>query len=411
MKRILLARTIAAIAAVPLLLSACASSNSGSSGGGGSSSDPVVLGTSLSMTGALGQFGVALGAGYKQLVSDVNAKGGLAVGGKKRKVSLVVLDNRSDPNTASQQVRELVLKDNAVGVLGACTPPIVVPEALAAEQQKVPFVSTCNPVQAFAAGHPSGWRYSWDLFFDETQQAALVAKGLSMPTSNKKVAVFTDTEPDGVVERTLFKKEFAAAGLDVVGDYTFPVGTTDFSSFINNAKSKGAQLVAAQMIPPDGIALWKQMKALNFKPTATFAAKAANGINWIQSLGPVAEGTLLAGFWTPSTGKANSQQLMSTLGAKFAKSDADLAISVMGYTAANILTDGISSAGSTDATAVSAAIGKTSKDYPLGTINFDPKTHTAITPLLFMQWQSGKLVRIIPTDQGVTLEQPNKGLN
>ncbi len=174
-------------------------------------------------------------------------------------------------------MRELILKDNAVGILGACTPPIVVPEALAAEQQRTPFVRTCNPVEAFAAGNKSGWKYSWDLFFDEIRQAAIVARGPSTPASNKKVALFTDTEPDGVVERTLFKKALAASGLDVVGDYSFPVGTTDFSSFINDAKAKGAQLVAGQMIPPDGIVLWKQTKALSFHPTAAYVAKAASG--------------------------------------------------------------------------------------------------------------------------------------
>lgn len=76
-----------------------------------------------------------------------------------------------------------------------------------------------------------------------------------MATSNKKVALFTDTEPDGVVERGLYKEAFAAAGLEIVGDYTFPVGTSDFSSFISDAKSKDADLVAGRMIPPDGIAL------------------------------------------------------------------------------------------------------------------------------------------------------------
>jgi branched-chain amino acid transport system substrate-binding protein len=412
MNRVVLAR-IAPLAALPLLLAACGGGSSGSSSAGGDakSSEPVVLGTSLSKTGALGQFGVALEAGYQQLVADVNAKGGVDVGNGKRKVELVVLDNRSDPNTASQQVRELILKQNAVGILGACTPPIVVPEALAAQQQKVPFVSSCNPVGAFKAGNPSGWTTSWDLFFDENQQAQVVASGLTKVSSNKKVAIFTDTEPDGVVERKLFKKAFTDAGLQVVGDYSFPVGTTDFSSFINDAKAKGAQLVAAQMIPPDGIALWKQMKALNFQPKGAFAAKAANGINWVNSLGPVAEGTLLAGFWTPDTGKANSQDLMKTLGVKFAKSDADLSISVLGYTAANVLTDAFATAGGTDATKVSDAIGKTNKDYPLGQITFDPKGHTAVTPLLMMQWQNGKLVRIIPNDPKVTLQDPGKGLS
>ncbi|QNA76302.1 ABC transporter substrate-binding protein [Streptomyces sp. So13.3] len=405
--RVGLAGKITALAVVPLVVSGCG--GPGSSGQSGGSST-VVLGASLSLTGALGQFGVDLKAGYQQLVADVNAQGGLGVGGSKRKVSLVVLDNRSDPNTASQQVRELILKDNAAGILGACTPPIVIPEALAAEQQRIPFVSTCNPVGAFAAGNKSGWKYSWDLFFDEKQQAQLVAKGLKLVGSSNKVALFTDTEPDGVVERGLFKKELVAAGLEVVGDYSFPVGTTDFSSFINDAKAKGAGLVAAQMVPPDGIALWKQMKALSFRPAGAYAAKAANGNNWVKSLGPVAEGTLLSEYWSPASGAANSQQLMRSLGVTFAKSDADLAIAVMGYTAANVMTDAITAAGGTDPAKVSSAIGATHKDYPLGPISFSSTTHTAITPLLLDQWQNGKLVEIIPSVPGVALQSPGKGL-
>jgi hypothetical protein len=35
------------------------------------------------------------------------------------------------------------------------------------------------------------------------------------------------------------------------------VGTTDFSSFIADAKAAGAQLLAGQMTPADGVALWQ----------------------------------------------------------------------------------------------------------------------------------------------------------
>lgn len=410
-----LVRAVALAATVPLVLAACSTGTADSPAGGGAgasgaSGEPVVLGSSLSMTGPLGQFGVALKAGYEQLVSDVNAAGGLDVGGQKRQVQLKVLDNRSDPNTTTQQVRELVLQDSAVAVLGACTPPVVIPGALAAEQQKVPFVSSCNPVNAFRGGNPAGWTFAWDLFFDEQEQAKTVMAGLAKAASNKKVAIFTDNEPDGVAEQPLFRAAAEAAGLTVVGLYSFPVGTTDFSSFVNDAKSKGAELVAGQMIPPDGIALWKQMKALGFAPKQAFVAKAATNGGWPQALGNTAEGTLTEAFWSAKTGKANSAQLVSTLGKTFESSFADLNIAVLGYTVANVVTDSISAAGSTDGTAVNAAIGKTDKDFPLGRIKFDDK-HTAVTPYLLMQWQGGNLVQIQPALDGVTLQDPAKGLS
>jgi len=407
MNRIALSRVVALAALAPLALTAaCGGVKADSS----SDTGPITVGTSLSMTGPLGQFGVDLKAGYQQQVDEVNKAGGLDIGGKKRKVELKVLDNRSDPNTATQQVRELVLKDSATAILGGCTPPIVVPAALAAEKQKVPFVSSCNPVLAFAAGNKSP-KYAWDLFFNEKDQATTAAKGLALASGPKKVAIFTDTEPDGVAERGVYKAAFKAEGIEVVGDYSFPVGTSDFSSFINDAKTKGATLVAGQMIPPDGIALWKQMKSLSFTPTLAFVAKASDAANWPQALGPVAEGTLSEGFWSPTNGSAGSADLQKTLGKKYADSFADLNIAVLGYTVSKVVTDAIAAADSTEPAKVNDAIAKTDADYPLGKIAFDATTHTATTPYLLLQWQGGKLAQILPSTSGVTLQSPGKGLS
>jgi len=402
-------RVGAAGAALTLTMTMAACGGTARSTGGGSGDD-IVLGASLSMTGALGPSGADLSAGYSQAVSEINAAGGLRVGGGKRHVKLVVRDNRTDPTTASQQARNLIDNDGAVALLGACTPPLVLPQALAAEQRGVPYVTSCNPIQAFRAGAKTGWRYAWDVFFDETAQATVVANGLAKAKTNKRVALFTDTEPDGVAERPLYRASVTKAGLDLVGDYTFPVGTTDFSSFINAAKANGAQLVVGQMTPPDGLAFWKQMKALNFKPTLAFVSKAAASAEWPHSLGRLGNGTVTDGLWDVALNSAESTRILKgPLGKRFANSFADLSIAVLGYTVVQITADAITRAGSTAPAALNTAIGETNGDYALGKISFTAG-HTYASKYVLLQWQNGTVRQVVPSAGGARLQIPTEGL-
>jgi branched-chain amino acid transport system substrate-binding protein len=369
-----------------------------------------MLGATLSLTGSLAELGPPLEAGYEQEIADVNAAGGIAVGGTREKLKLVVLNNASDPSTASSQASELVLRDHAVALLGFATPQIVLPTALVAEQLHVPFLTSLMPVEAFANADKVGWQYSWDFFFDEQQQAADAAKALASVPGNRKVVLFTDDEPDAVVERPLYKAAFKADGLHVVGDYTFPVGTTDFSSFIADAKANGAQLLAGEMAPADGVALWKQLKSSGFHPQAAFLAKAPDAGYWWQSLGSLAQGTLSEGYWSP--GQASPGQLAKitrTLGKKYAGSP-NYAEAAVGYAVAEVLTDALAKSGSTNPGKLNAAVSQTDAQTTTGLIKFNQSTHTAITPYYITQWQSGKLVQVQPTAPGVTLNVPTAGL-
>ena len=103
--------------------------------------------------------------------------------------------------------------------------------------------------------------------------------------TNKKVELFTDTEQDGQVIGALWSQNAPEMGYKDVYHATFPVGTTDFSSFINKAKASGAQIVTTQMVPPDGVALWKQMKSLGYVPKLAFCEKCGNNGGWGQSPG------------------------------------------------------------------------------------------------------------------------------
>ncbi len=402
----------ALVLAMPLALAVAACSGSGSSGDGRSSSSgaAIVIGATLSLTGSLNAPGPPLEAGYEQEIADVNAGGGIAIGGTMEKLKLVVLDNRSDPGTASSQAGELVREDHAVALLGFANPLIITPAALVAEQLHVPFLTSLMPVEAFASGDKDGWKYSWDFFYDEQRQAADAAKALASVPSNKKVALFSDNEPDSVVERPLYQAAFKAAGLDVVGDYTFPAGTTDFSSFVTGAKANGAQLLAGQMAPADGVALWKGLKSSGFQPRAAFVAGASDTGSWWQSLGSLAQGTLSEGYWSP--GQAPAGQLATitpTLGKKYAGSP-DYATAAVGYAVAEVLTDALAKAGSANPAKLNTALSQTDAQTTAGLITFSQSTHTATTPYYVTQWQDGKLVQVQPLASSATLDVPTAGL-
>jgi len=348
------------VLALALAVAACGSdSGTGSSSSGGT----IVIGATLSLTGSLGALGSPLEAGYKQEIADLNAAGGIDIGGTKETLRLVVMDNEGNPTTASSQASELVRRDHAVALLGSATEPIVLTTALVAEQLSVPFLTSLMPVESFANGDKEGWKYSWDLFYDEQQQATDVAKALASTSSNKKVALFTDNEPESVVEGPLYEAAFKADGLDVVGDYDFPAGTTDFSSFIAEAKAAGAQLVAGEMTTADGDALWKQLKSLGFRPRAAFLANASD-----------------ADYWSSSEASPGQlAKITSTLGKKYAGSP-DYATAAIGYAVAEVLTDALAKVGSTNASKLNTAISRTDAQTTAGLIKFSQSTHTATTP-------------------------------
>lgn len=357
-------------------------------GGGGE----VVIGTSIPITGSLSVFGPLMRDGYEEAVADVNAEGGLDIGGEKRKVRLEVLDSESDPTVTTQQIRTLVQQDGAVGLLGPTTPPLTIPASSVAEALQVPMVSSLTPIRAWLGGNESGWKWSWDFFIDELEFTKLQFKVADTVDTNKKVALFTDNEQDGQVMGGLWQKNAPQMGYEIVYHAKFPVGTTDYASFINKARASDAEIVITQMVPPDGVALWKQMKSLGYVPKLAFCEKCGNNGGWGKALGQTAVGTSTLGYWSRALGYPQTEEFVSKFASKTGDNE-DLSTIVLSYTAAKIMFDAIERAGSTDPEKINAALAKTDGDYPAGHIEF-ADDHSSGIFLTEKQWVS-------PTDEQV----------
>ena len=385
-------------------LVACGGASTGTSSG----SQTIVIGATLPLTGSLGSFGPLIQTGYVKAVNDLNAKGGISVGGNKDKVQLVVLDNQSDPNTASQQARTLLLKNNAVALLGAMTPALDIPISNIAEQLQRPVIQSLTPLQAWLSGRSGGWKYAWDAFFDENQMTNLQFQTSNLVKTNKRVALFTDTEEDGITMGKLWAQKAPQFGYQIVYHAQFPVGTTNFSSQIAAAQAAKADVLIGQMVPPDAAGLWKQMKSVGYQPKTAFCEKCSATSAWRGILGPVAEGTMTVDWWSPSLGLPETSTFVSAYGKNGIT--VDLSTIVAMNSIARVLFDAIAHANSLDPNAINTALGTINATYPVGHIQFGAN-HTAPLIAGMDQWQGTNMTRVYPATQGAaTVESPIPGL-
>lgn len=401
---------IAIVAASALLLAGCASPSADPSGSP-EQGDPIVIGASIPLSGPLAGFGPLIQDGYEDAVKQVNDAGGILIDGTLRPVTLVVQDGKSDSTTSGDNARSLILDEGAIALLGSVSPPNTVPVSNVADVEGIPMITGLTPVRAWLAGNTDGWKYAWDVFFTEDQMTQTQFTTSDLTETNKKVALFTDNSQDGIVMGELWEANAPDLGYEIVSHADFPVGTTEFTSFINEAKAAGAEIVITQMSPPDAFALWKQMKALEFVPKLAFCEKCGATSAWQKALGPVAEGTLSTNYWDAAEHADNedAQRLIEEFGDTVGE-NGDMSALVAAQSVAKVLLDAIAAAGSTDPDAINEAIGKTDADYAWGHIKFNDQHYSTIEAF-HGQWQGDTMVPVDPKfeDHG-ELEVPVTGL-
>jgi branched-chain amino acid transport system substrate-binding protein len=100
----------------------------------------VVPGT-LPLTGPEASSGIAFKEGYELAVFEVNARGGLAVGGQRLPVALDLVDDRGDKAGAAHAAERLIDKHHAAFMLGTFGNTSVAAQASVAELNHVNYVA------------------------------------------------------------------------------------------------------------------------------------------------------------------------------------------------------------------------------------------------------------------------------
>lgn len=363
--------------------------------------------TSLSGENILG--GNLTKQGYDLWAEAVNAKGGVEVAGEKFKVDMFYGDDQSNPATGADAAERLIVQNEVDVLFGPYTSGSTIAVQPICQKYQVPMISG-------SAESPNVWKAKPEFNFgiipsvDTTSGLSL---GVLAKTSNpaaKTVAVISVNEPFSKETGEGFRDGVKAAGLELVA-YELVPPEGDLTPVISKIAALKPDVVAVGGHEEILINVVKTSKSLNYRPKALIMHYGITNPAFAQALGADADGVTGVVVWLPTV--AYKDDVFGT-----AKEFSEMATKKLGgepdYTAAGcaasglVLGDALKRLGKKpaltpeDRVALKDAIAATDIQTFYGPIKFEkdgPHYHDNVQPVpVLVQIQGGKVVAVGPKE-------------
>jgi len=376
---------------------------------------PIIVGAPVPRASAYGQNGER---GMILAAEEINAAGGINVGGVMRPLKLEIIDSRDEePGVPTSEVllavEKLILQKKADVIAGG---PCMSECGMAAmdiyaRYKTIDIVSigcyTPSWDNKFAE-NPGKYKYSFresgSVKWYIKEAIDLLQKIKNEHGFNKMFISIDDSlmcrKAAGIVEG-LAKKN----GWEIVGTDKHPIGTTDYSLALGECKKSGAQVLFMWAYSPETSILLKQWADMEVPaiPIGFIGAAEDPGF-WGATKGKGAYTivTLSETGNVPTNVTPKAMQFYNAFETRWGVPPRSTGC-VSAYEAIYVLKDAIERAGTLDKEALITALEKTNLPAVRGTIRFD-KNHQIVygydpkTSVLgcWAQWQDGKRVCVFP---------------
>jgi branched-chain amino acid transport system substrate-binding protein len=204
--------------------------------------ESIKIGINAPMTGDIPKVGEGSKFAAQMWLEDVNAAGGIEVGGKKFKVELVIEDNESKAESAVKVATKMITEDEVLVIVGPQSSKQAIPAGGVANNYKTPMISPWSTNPDTTKDRPFVFR---GCFLDPFQGPVL-ANFIKEEFGFTKAAVLYDVAsdyPKGLAE--FFKdawEKINGAG-SVVAFESFTTKDVDFSSQLTKIRNSGAQVL------------------------------------------------------------------------------------------------------------------------------------------------------------------------
>jgi branched-chain amino acid transport system substrate-binding protein len=377
------------------LTAACSSNSPGSSGG---SSAPILIGTSLSLTGDFSVDGLAYQKGYELWASDINASGGLL----GHKVKLIILNDNSSPTQVDTNYTDLITVKHVSLVFGPFSTLLTAPSAEVANRYGFAFVEG-------AGGGPLVFGEKLPNVFDVSLPVAneldpFVNWIKSLPASQRpaSAAYPMANDPFATPQVQLAQSELQPLGIKTVYSHIFPEEVPDYlpnASLVAAAKPQAVVLGSTDV--PTVSSFMKGFEAQHFNPKVFVAAAGPDqGQAFLSAVGGTANanGMMVPDAWYPGYANATSQKMVQEYVAKYGGSASDVNADVAeAYSVGEVTAEAVKATGGTDGKKIIAYLhsGATLSSVQ-GPVQFNSLGENVKAIAFIFQWQNGKFVQVLP---------------
>jgi branched-chain amino acid transport system substrate-binding protein len=260
--------------------------------------DPIKVGFSMALTGAVAQNGKQLIIALELWRDDVNAHGGLL----GRPIELVYYDDQSNPANVPGIYTKLITVDKVDLLLGPYATNMAAPA--------VPVIMEHNmtTISMLAIGVNRHFNYS--RYFDMVPVGPDGMKAFSQgffelaaaqQPKPQTVAIlaadaeFSKTSADGA------KENAAANGFKIVYDQSYPPSTTDCAPIVRAVQAANPDVVFVAAYPPDTVCIVRAAQEVGLKPKMFGGTMIGLLITPIKmQLGPLLDGLVIMQSFVPA---------------------------------------------------------------------------------------------------------------
>ena len=379
--------------------------------GGAPSGDPIVVGSTLSLTGPLSATGIIHQIAGEQFVERLNQQGGLL----GRPVEWLVLDDESDQASVATLYERLISQEGVDLIIGPYATPLIVSAMAVAERHGYVMpqhTAVLAPLMTYDCQFPS-WSigpepnvFVPEQVYDALESLENAPSSIVFVTNQSGSTDFiTHGQPDSDDRDAVSIAE--ERGLEVLADISYPPGHDDWSAIAAQIRDANPDFVLMNSLGVESVGLIEAMEQLDYQPPMMFSLFPAPGP--LLGLGENGEGHLSVSMFEPNEPilEAAGDEVREIVeGFQASAEEAGLPYTSFetqaagSWTAWEILVDGVEGAGSLDQQAICDDLHADGAETTLyGTLEFDPEVNNFWPSTQgIKQIQDGDWVMVWPED-------------
>jgi branched-chain amino acid transport system substrate-binding protein len=329
----------------------------------GDSGGDIVIGMYGSLTGDGASFGISSKEGHELAIEEINNAGGLLGG---RKFRMLIEDDQSRPEEASNAVTKLITQDKVVAVLGEVASRRSLAAAPIAQRYQIPMITPASTNERVTAVGD----YIFRVCFIDPFQGEVLAKFAYNDLKVRRVAILKDIQQDYSVGLTdSITTHLTALGAEVLPAISYTTGDADFKAVLTQVRSQKPDAVFVTGYYPEAAIIVRQARELGM------TMPMLGGDGWvgdaIKNGRDALKNTYISNHYSADNPDPIVQNFVKSYRAKFNK-EPD-AMAALAYDAVKVLADAMTRAQSTEGPKVRDALAAADVPGVTGRLKMNPQ--------------------------------------